>query len=119
MSWSEDGVRNAIIKSVTINDADRGMLTAWIDLDYGGSGQGFGGFVLYNPHNSTTNRDVTGVFIWNCMKVGGVSDWSKLPGKAVRVCIEDGLVHKIGHIIEDIWFDPSQVFKELRSENRD
>lgn len=42
-------IKNAIIESVTIDMGDRGLLTAWLTLNYGGSVQGFGGFSLYLP----------------------------------------------------------------------
>lgn len=43
-------IKNAIIKSASINMGDRGLLTADLQLGYGdGSMQCFGGFALYLP----------------------------------------------------------------------
>ena len=103
---------NAIIKSARLNDSDRGILTAWLDLDYGGSGQGFGGYSLYLP-KSYKNHDIksyAGHFIWRCMEITDVTDWAKIPGKTVRVKIKNRLVVAIGHIVKDDWFEPSIDF---------
>jgi hypothetical protein len=111
-----DQVKNAIIESVSLDDADRGMLTAWLHLDYGGSGQGFGGHSLYLPKEFTHHSlrwNYAGHFIWRCMKIGGVSRWKDLPGKSVRVRVDDGLAKAIGHIIKDDWFCPSDDFKRF------
>jgi len=37
--------KNAVIKTY----ADHGVLSGWLVLDYGGTGQGFGGYSLYLP----------------------------------------------------------------------
>ena len=39
--------KNAVIESVRLTTDDHGCLSAWLMLDYGGSGQGFGGYALY------------------------------------------------------------------------
>ena len=108
--------RNAIIKSARISNDDHGLLSAWLDLDYGGSGQGFGGFALYLPASfthSTNQRNYAGHFIWRCMEIAQVDEWSKLTGKTIRVRCEHSKVHSIGHIVKDDWFSPSDDFKEM------
>lgn len=109
-------VRNAIIKKARIDDCDRGLLTVWLDLDYGGLCQGFGGYTLYLPKSFTHHRllSTAGHFIWRCMEIAGVSRWENVPGKSIRVKIgEDGLVKAIGHIINDDWFSPGEDFAGL------
>ena len=105
-------IKNAVIESVTICDSDRGLLDAWIMLDYGGSGQGFGGYALYLPKSYKHHKllSVAGHFIWRCMEIGGVKRWEDLEGKTIRVKIEDGLIQGIGHIVKDDWFIPSIDF---------
>jgi hypothetical protein len=108
-------IRNAIIKAATLTNADHGCLTAWIHLDYGGMGQGFGGLALYLPKSYAhhAKHGIAGHFIWRVMEVAGVSDWSQLVGSPVRTKSNNAKVQAIGHIIKDDWFDPSEDFKEL------
>ena len=105
-------IKNAIIESAKLTGADHGMLSGWLTLDYGGSAQGFGGYALYLPKSYSHHelKSVAGHFIWRCMEIADVSEWSKLPGKAIRVRIDDGLIKGIGHIVKDDWFIPSLDF---------
>lgn len=108
---------NAIVESASIDDGERGLLTAWLYLDYGGSVQGFGGYALYLPkdykyHEKESNY--AGHFIWRCMAVAGVSSWEAIKGKTIRVRRSKnfgGAVYAIGHIVKDDWFCPSEDFK--------
>lgn len=108
----KDGIYNAIIEKVSIDDADRGLLTAWLYLDYGGSGQGFGGYSLYLPKSFDHHKMLShaGHFIWRCMEIGGVNKWHDLRGKTIRVRIDNGLAKAIGHIVKDDWFCPADDF---------
>jgi hypothetical protein len=121
MSWDgKPEIRNAIIKSARLTSDDHGFLSCWLDLDYGGAGQGFGGYVLYLPASFPHHKleSVAGHFIWRCMEIAGVEDWSKLPGRTIRVNCEHTKVHAIGHIVKDDWFNPEDDFSELRGENK-
>ena len=115
MSWMDDEIVNARIKSARITNADHGCLTIWIDLDYGSAGQGFGGYNLYSPAmwesiDNNAHKNYAGHWIWRVMEVAEVNDWNDLKGKTVRVEIRNGLVYKIGHILKDKWFCPKEEF---------
>ena len=47
--------KNATIESAQLSAGDYGCLSAWLMLNYGdGSGQGFGGYILYRPKTART-----------------------------------------------------------------
>jgi len=106
-------IKNAVIESAIIDMGDRGLLTAWLNLDYGGIGQGFGGFTLYLPKSYKHHelKSFAGHFIFRCMEVAGVESWDKIKGKSIRVKSDHNNVHSIGHIVKDDWFTPSEDFK--------
>lgn len=94
--------RNAVIRRATLGFEDHGLLSSFVDLNYGSSGQGFGGFALGGDYAS---RWIAGV-----LRVAEVDDWSKLPGRPVRALADFGKVHAIRHILDDrIEFRPWEV----------
>jgi hypothetical protein len=107
--------RNAIVKDARIR-TDDGFLTIWLDLDYGGTGQGFGGYSLYLPssfghHKQSTSYNFAGHFIWRVMEICDVTEWSGVIGSTIRVRQEHSGVQAIGHIVKDDWFSPGDDFK--------
>jgi len=104
--------KNAVIEGVRITSSDHGYLSAWLMLDYGGSGQGFGGYAIYLPKSFTHHKlaSVAGHFIWRVMEVAGVTEWDKLKGKTIRVRGDHSGVEAIGHIVKDDWFCPRDDF---------
>lgn len=105
-------VRNAIIESATLSTADHGVLSSFVHLDYGGSGQGFGGYALYGPDMKSPGC-VAGLWIWRVLEIAGVREWSQLPGKTIRVRASWTKVEAIGHIVKDDWFEPEVEFARL------
>ena len=112
---------NAVIKNAVISNDIHGILTVWLNLDYGGAGQGFGGYTLYLPKGFKhhTLESSAGHFIWRVMEIAEVSTWSELPGKTIRVRSNLGGVWEIGHIIKDNWFCPERDFAPLHEEQGD
>lgn len=107
-------IKNAIIESVVLEKGDRGVLQCWLHLNYGGSGQGFGDYSLYIPESYTHHKlkSFAGHFIFRCMEIADVEDWSKMKGKSIRVKSTHCSIKAIGHIINDDWFEPSLDFKD-------
>lgn len=116
MKLDQIEIKNAVIESGRF-DTERG-LSFWLTLDYGGSGQGFGGYLLYAPQGWKAHEckvNYCGHFIWRVLEIAGVDDVAKLKGRTVRVKCEHSKVHAIGHIVKDDWFDPSVDFKDARA----
>ena len=105
-------VKNAIITSAKITTEDHGVLSAWINLDYGGCGQGFGGFSLYLPKSFSHHQlnSAAGHFIYRVMEIAGVKRWNDLVGKTIRAKENHCGVDAIGHIVNDDWFRPKTDF---------
>lgn len=96
-----------------IDDGERGLLTAWLDLEHENGHQSFGGYALYLPKNfkhGEVSSGYAGHFIFRCMQVAGVSEWSKMVGKTIRVDAGHSKIHGICHIIKNDWFYPSVDF---------
>lgn len=108
--------RNAVIKSAVITNDDHGILTAWLHVDYGGAGQGFGGYALYSPKLREAPYNYTGLFLWRVMETVGVHNWGDLVGKPIRVRQDHSQVTAIGHYIEDKWFDAAVEMKAAQAE---
>lgn len=108
-------IKNAVIKSAVLDIVDRGLLQGWLHLDYGGSGQGFGGWALYLPASFSHHKLMSpaGHWITRVMQVAGVGKWSELPGKTIRVLANNSMVSAIGHIVKDDWFCPHDDFKGI------
>lgn len=88
-------IRNAKITSTTLGFEGHGILTWMIHLDYGGVSQGFGGYMLTTAH------------IKRVLEIARVDRWEDLKGKYVRAESEHHKVHRIGDILKDEWFNPS------------
>lgn len=122
MMMSDDfEIRNAIIKSAKIDMGDKNLLTAWLDLGYGSTGQSFGGHALYLPKSYTHHelKSYAGHFLFRCMEIAGVEKWDDIVGKSVRVKRNCQGVKAIGHIIKDDWFYPAKDFNSQNKGNDD
>lgn len=93
-----EGIFNARIERTMLGFEDHGIFTAFVFVNDGTGVQGFGGRFL--------KGDFTDQFITGVLKVVGVDTWEELRGKHVRIDRGGGLLRRIGHIIEDRWYDP-------------
>ncbi|MDR1231301.1 MAG: hypothetical protein LBK61_07865 [Spirochaetaceae bacterium] len=112
-------LENAVIERAEIRSGDHGVLTVWLYLTYGGRNQGFGGHCLYAPKSFKyhTLESLAGHFIFRTMEIAGITDWSDLPGKTIRVRHNHSIVWEIGHIINEDWFCPAKDFESVTKEN--
>lgn len=118
-------IKNAVIDKADIR-LERGFIvTSWLQLDYGVSGQGFGGFGLAGAAFTDSKMGEAtgphmGEWVRHVLPIAGVGCWSKIPGKSVRVALTDegfgGKVVGIGHIIKDQWFYPQDVFDQYKQD---
>ena len=101
-------MKNAVIRSTSLGVAhtDLGILSFYINLDYGGSGQGFGGLVLDDkPNEGSRDRKpslLASSLLLGIDKVFGV-DLEKLPGISCRAYGHHSNVRALGHFLEDKW----------------
>ena len=92
-------MQNAKITKADIFIEDHNILTYCLTLDYGGSGQGFGMYDL--QYKEGAKHHIRGI-----LEALKTYNWSDLVGKNIRVEATHSKILKIGHIIEDSWFDP-------------
>lgn len=115
----EPVIRNARIRSTELGLIANGMMSCFLHLEWPGGGVGFGGTRM-DTWDKTIDDSVGTQYgcdlIIHILKVVGVEKWEDLPGKHVR--LEDrGLgrtVRKIGHLLEDKWFDIEEFSEEWR-----
>lgn len=78
----------------------------WIHINYGSSAaQSFGGYQL--------GGEFTDYVIRNILETVGVDQWEELKGTPIRVEQDNGGIYRIGHFLEDKWFDPKE-FNEVK-----
>ena len=110
---------NARITRTMLGYEDHGILTCYLHLDYGGSGQGFGGYSLDSWDDDEKRRNCVAFgleFIAQTIKTVGVDKWEDLPGKHIRVRREHNSIHAIGHIVEDKWFSPAKLVEQFKEQ---
>lgn len=117
MNTEKIETENAIIESATLTIADHGLLSAWLTLQFDGSGQGFGGYALYLPKSFDHHKLLSpaGHFIYRVLEIAGVEHWEDLAGRTIRAKHTWSKVIAIGHIVKNDWFDPSEDFKDLHA----
>ena len=122
---AHEKIVNAVITGAAIQIDHGFALSVWLFLDYGGTSQGFGGYVLGGTSgakcaNHAEQPNIAAEFIVSCMRAGDVESFSALKGKTIRVkvngdCSARNIV-AIGHIIkDDRWFNPQERLGQMQS----
>jgi hypothetical protein len=108
-------IKNAVIRKAHISIGDRGFLDVSLDLDYGGTCQSFGGWALYLPkaYKNHNILSVAGHHIFRILEIAGADSWDRLPGKTIRADASLSKVERIGHIVNDDWYNPSKEFEAI------
>ena len=108
-------IENAVIEGTMLGREDHGIMTCYLHCSMNGSGQGFGGY-SFDSWNEKKKRRIGHAFgmemIAAILRTVGVETWETLPGRHVRIDHDYSKVYRLGHIIEDRWFDPQELFKE-------
>jgi hypothetical protein len=104
-------IHNAKITSTMLGYEDHGCLTFWLMLDYGGAGQGFGGWVLDDRPIERFGRERSpsvgaGAIIAGLLGALELRKWEDLPGQIVRVRGDRHHLVAIGHALKEQWCEP-------------
>ena len=76
-----------VIREARLGFEDHGILTFFLEIDFGGHAQGFGGYTLGGGFTDACLRGI--------LEAVGVFNWHELAGKTVWVTREDGLIQSI------------------------
>ena len=97
-------IRNAVIKSTHLGYEGHGLFSFMLHLDYGGAGQGFGGYCLWNLRHENNNCIWGATVIEKILKTVGVQAWEDLTGKHIKVIAEHHKVYGICGFLTEDWF---------------
>jgi len=98
--------KNAKITSTMLGWKNAPVMTYWLNLDYGGDGQSFGGITLSGEFGIEAIKKI--------LEVLDIEYWENLPGTNIRVKATHDKVHCIGNFLTDKWLN----LKILRDEYR-
>lgn len=109
---------NAVITSADVTLDRDFILSSWLMLDFGGSGQGFGGYVLGGLPDTRAGqhheqKNIAAIWLVGVLQAAGVTKLSEAVGKVIRVRRADdfGEILAIGHAVKnDRWFCPKEAF---------
>lgn len=110
-------IKNARITKVSLTMRDHGVLCYYLMLETDGGGCAYGGVVIGKGYLGADNFEgyAKGIeALMRIMNTLGVDSWEDLEGCYCRMVDPGlgGIVTKIGHIIEDKWFDQQEFFRE-------
>ena len=80
----------AKITNVMLGFEDHGIFTAFLDLDYGGTAQGLGGFCMSSEQGGKTVATPRAMdFVIRVLRAVGVSKWEDLKGRTIFALFEN------------------------------
>jgi hypothetical protein len=113
-SWPR--ITNGKIVRTMLGTEDHGIMSFFVFVEWPGAGCGLGGYCLdsHVPPDKRAGHGHSYQAIRCILETVGVDAWEKLPGTLIR--LEDNgagsRLTKIGHIMEDRWFDIETYMKE-------
>ena len=99
-------IENARITKTWLGYEDHGIMTSYITLNYGGSGQSFGGWCIGGSYMDVWVRGV--------LKVLNKRKWEEIIGEYVQADHDKGKVYGIRSILGGEWFYPEEEFKKVK-----
>ena len=108
---------NAVIGETFLGYEDHGIFTAYIQLRGSGWVQSFGGYSLDTYDEEEKKRVSTafaGDWITSVLNTLKVPSWEKVRGQAVRMRSDGQKIVSIGHLIDDKWFDPTELLEKYQ-----
>lgn len=107
----------AVIKSTKLG-LERGLFTFWLSLDYGGSGQGTGGYSLDSTQNGQRVAWTGSTpMLRAVLRVCGVQSWESVAGCTVYALKDGGMVVGLQATgLHGASTDNSVVWSELAAE---
>lgn len=111
-------IENAVIKSTILGIEDHGIFTFMINLDFSGSCQGYGGYILDRWVQAEKRRVGSA---YGCDAILSVvtlfeKNWEELPGTPCRVESNDGIIYRLGHYITDRWVNLKELAEKYEEE---
>jgi hypothetical protein len=104
-------IHNAKIDSTFLGIEDHGIMTFFLHLSWDSCGIGYGGYGL-DGHSKPERVGHGQAYqaIRRILETLGLHQWEAIKGQLCRVDFDDGpgcsgRVTRIGHILEDKWFD--------------
>jgi len=104
-------IKNAVISSASVCLERDTFISLSLCFDYGGSGQCNSICFGVADKNKIVEPNYMAHYIGRILKLVGVDSVEKLKGQAVRVDCSFGGIFRIGHCLEDIWYDISKIAK--------
>lgn len=101
---------NGRISHTMLGIEDHGIFSSMVTIEIPGGGCGFGG---YSFGTKATKSAWTNAYILGLLAAVGVDSWEKLRGQLVRIEIHGMRIKRIGHIMENRWFDPKALAAEM------